>query len=334
MMAAMETAFKGTTMQGKFPGGILLLEMPADLVDVNVHPAKTEVRFARENDIFDLVYHAVKLALAQPGTGERRFAFEEDKKDEESNKSEISDNATEKDVKKNNFTGFLPSFRARLSRERSMSIPLSPSGASGASLRHRQQHRRPVRHLQATRISCLCRALPRKSRQSTAGQRLHRACPSGRMPPCTARHQLPRRVGQKHPPLPQRWEKVHWTLNRTVQICPNIRTTWRHGTLPPRRKCLPPQLRSRPLLPRIRRNSWALTCRKALPLCAMWVRSSRPISSLSAGKRSASLISTPPTSAAFREAGGKLWRCSGPAAAGAAGGGAVGGGKDCPPLQP
>ena len=105
MMAAMETAFKGTTMQGKFPGGILLLEMPADLVDVNVHPAKTEVRFARENDIFDLVYHAVKLALAQPGTGERRFAFEEDKKDEESNKSGINDNAIENDVKKNNFTG-------------------------------------------------------------------------------------------------------------------------------------------------------------------------------------------------------------------------------------
>ncbi len=40
MMAGMEMAFKGTTMQGKFPGGILLLEMPADLVDVNVHPAK------------------------------------------------------------------------------------------------------------------------------------------------------------------------------------------------------------------------------------------------------------------------------------------------------
>ena len=64
-----------------------------------------EVRFARENDIFDLVYHAVKLALAQPGTGERRFAFEEDKKGQESNKSEINDNATEKDVKRNNFTG-------------------------------------------------------------------------------------------------------------------------------------------------------------------------------------------------------------------------------------
>ena len=33
-----------------------------------MHPAKIEVRFARENDIFDVVYHAVKLALAQPGT--------------------------------------------------------------------------------------------------------------------------------------------------------------------------------------------------------------------------------------------------------------------------
>ena len=79
MMAGMEMAFKGTTMQGKFPGGILLLEMPSDLVDVNVHPAKTEVRFARENDIFDLVYHATKLALAQPGTGERQFVFDEPK---------------------------------------------------------------------------------------------------------------------------------------------------------------------------------------------------------------------------------------------------------------
>ena len=85
MMAGMEMAFKGTTMQGKFPGGILLLEMPADLVDVNVHPAKTEVRFARENDIFDLVYHAVKLALSQPGTGERQFVFDSEKENDASN---------------------------------------------------------------------------------------------------------------------------------------------------------------------------------------------------------------------------------------------------------
>ena len=102
MMAGMEMAFKGTMMQGKFPGGILLLEMPADLVDVNVHPAKVEVRFARENDIFDVVYHAVKLALAQPGTGERLFTFDADEKAE--NEKTI-DKKIENDVKYDNFTG-------------------------------------------------------------------------------------------------------------------------------------------------------------------------------------------------------------------------------------
>ncbi len=102
MMAGMEMAFKGTMMQGKFPGGILLLEMPADLVDVNVHPAKVEVRFARENDIFDVVYHAVKLALAQPGTGERLFTFDADEKSE--NEKTI-DKKIKNSVKKNNFTG-------------------------------------------------------------------------------------------------------------------------------------------------------------------------------------------------------------------------------------
>lgn len=105
MMAGMEMAFKGTMMQGKFPGGILLLEMPADLVDVNVHPAKTEVRFARENDIFDLVYHAVKLALSQPGTGERRFVFDEDKDNDASQESKNDETKENINVKNNCFTG-------------------------------------------------------------------------------------------------------------------------------------------------------------------------------------------------------------------------------------
>ena len=108
MMAGMEMAFKGTTMQGKFPGGILLLEMPTELVDVNVHPAKTEVRFAHENDIFDLVYHAVKLALAQPGTGERQFTFEttpEEKKTEKFNEAKQIESSIENAAKSKHFTG-------------------------------------------------------------------------------------------------------------------------------------------------------------------------------------------------------------------------------------
>ena len=102
IMAGMEMAFKGTTMQGKFPGGILLLEMPTDLVDVNVHPAKIEARFARENDVFDVIYHAVKLALAQPGTGERRFTFEADEKEKIEKEN---DTQNENTVKNNHFTG-------------------------------------------------------------------------------------------------------------------------------------------------------------------------------------------------------------------------------------
>lgn len=101
MMAALEGAYKGTMMQGKFPGCILMLQMPPELVDVNVHPAKVEVRFAREGDIFDVVYHAVKLALAQPGTGERQFAFDAPK--EENQKSdEIKQENTAKQI------GFTP----------------------------------------------------------------------------------------------------------------------------------------------------------------------------------------------------------------------------------
>ena len=116
MMAGMETAFKGTTMQGKFPGGILMLEMPAELVDVNVHPAKTEVRFAQENDVFNAVYYAVKQALASPGSGERSFVFDKAARParesfaavDSATGSDISKNdgiIEENTVKKENFTG-------------------------------------------------------------------------------------------------------------------------------------------------------------------------------------------------------------------------------------
>ena len=114
MMAGMEMAFKGTMMQGKFPGGILLLEMPADLVDVNVHPAKIEARFARENDVFDVVYHAVKLALAQPGTGERLFTFEADKEEEKAENSKKDADIIKNDVKNNSFTGLSAIIRGQV----------------------------------------------------------------------------------------------------------------------------------------------------------------------------------------------------------------------------
>lgn len=75
MMAALEAAYKGVMMQGKFPGCVLSIEMPPQLVDVNVHPAKTEVRFAREKDVFDAVYQSVKGVLITPQSTEKVFSF-------------------------------------------------------------------------------------------------------------------------------------------------------------------------------------------------------------------------------------------------------------------
>ena len=63
-MAALEQAFRNAIMVGKFPSCVLNIEMPYNMVDINVHPAKTEVRFAQEKPVFDAVYYAVKTALS------------------------------------------------------------------------------------------------------------------------------------------------------------------------------------------------------------------------------------------------------------------------------
>ena len=62
-MAAIEEAFKGSIMIGKFPSCVLEIELPFEMIDVNVQPAKIEVRFINERPVFDAVYHAVKSSL-------------------------------------------------------------------------------------------------------------------------------------------------------------------------------------------------------------------------------------------------------------------------------
>ncbi|MBU5462526.1 DNA mismatch repair endonuclease MutL [Lachnoclostridium sp. MSJ-17] len=62
-MAALDEAFKGSVMVGKFPSCVLNLTLPFEAIDVNVHPAKIEVRFINERPVFDAVYHAAKSAL-------------------------------------------------------------------------------------------------------------------------------------------------------------------------------------------------------------------------------------------------------------------------------
>ncbi len=67
-MAALEQGYKNAIMVGKFPSCVLNIKVPPMAVDVNVHPAKTEVRFADEKKIFDAVYYCTKLALEKGDT--------------------------------------------------------------------------------------------------------------------------------------------------------------------------------------------------------------------------------------------------------------------------
>ncbi len=62
-MAALEQAYRNSIMVGKYPGCVLNIECDSSFVDVNVHPAKIEVRFANEKPVFDLVYYATKSAI-------------------------------------------------------------------------------------------------------------------------------------------------------------------------------------------------------------------------------------------------------------------------------
>lgn len=62
-LSALEAAYKNSIMVGKFPGCVLFVDLPFEAVDVNVHPAKTEVRFYDEKRIFDCIYNGVLSAL-------------------------------------------------------------------------------------------------------------------------------------------------------------------------------------------------------------------------------------------------------------------------------
>ncbi len=67
-IAALEEAYKGSVLVGKYPSCVLNIDMNFATVDVNVHPAKLEVRFANERPIFDAIYYGVKSALSAGDT--------------------------------------------------------------------------------------------------------------------------------------------------------------------------------------------------------------------------------------------------------------------------
>lgn len=74
LVAALEEAYRNQIMVGKFPSCVLHLTLPANTVDVNVHPAKTEVKFLNEKAVFDCIHYGVLGALNKtPDRPEIRF---------------------------------------------------------------------------------------------------------------------------------------------------------------------------------------------------------------------------------------------------------------------
>lgn len=67
-LSALEAAYKNSIMVGKYPYCVMFVEMPFEAVDVNVHPAKTEVRFYEEKRVFDCVYYGALNTLQDDKT--------------------------------------------------------------------------------------------------------------------------------------------------------------------------------------------------------------------------------------------------------------------------
>lgn len=65
--SAVEEAYKGSIMTGKFPACVLKLEIFPETIDVNVHPAKVEIRFSDDRPVYDCLFFAVKSALMKAG---------------------------------------------------------------------------------------------------------------------------------------------------------------------------------------------------------------------------------------------------------------------------
>ena len=79
LSAAVEEAYRNRLLKGKFPGCVLHITLPVSAVDVNVHPAKTVVKFVSDKSVFDAVHYTVKDALdreGQPASQEKKTFYQ------------------------------------------------------------------------------------------------------------------------------------------------------------------------------------------------------------------------------------------------------------------
>ncbi len=89
--AAIDEAYRNSVMKNRFPICFICIYVPSGGVDVNVHPRKEEVKFSNESDVFRLVYHGIKNALAAKDGMDSDAAFESVRQDREADKDSSLD---------------------------------------------------------------------------------------------------------------------------------------------------------------------------------------------------------------------------------------------------
>ncbi len=128
VMAALEKAYTSYIAPEAFPTCVLFLEMNPNFVDVNVHPAKLEVKFADERQIFEIVYYSVKTALEQH---EYRPEMTLGKKSEYNPLNAfvaIGENTKGDQISFKNSSAFSPENKS-LERKNTIHLPAQDSGA-------------------------------------------------------------------------------------------------------------------------------------------------------------------------------------------------------------
>lgn len=134
--AALEQAYKGAIMVGRFPSCVLNIHIPLDTVDVNVHPAKTEVRFSNEKMVFDAVYYATKNAIEKKDVPNRLELTKRELKHQSPYRRETGEQLKLKDTKlPERVEGFWKKETAKDWREERNKNAGSPGKKSGQKTR-------------------------------------------------------------------------------------------------------------------------------------------------------------------------------------------------------
>ena len=130
MTTALEEAYRNALMVGRFPFCVLHLQLPEHLVDVNVHPAKVEVKFLNERDLFDCIHYGVRGAL-ENASGRVEMKLPGEKKADDS--GIMSTSASKEAILRSHTppiqTGTQPSGSAAAERRPAMNTQPPASGA-------------------------------------------------------------------------------------------------------------------------------------------------------------------------------------------------------------